>query len=372
MSTILSYAQGLVYTLVNLMPSQYQQKSLRALLGLFLEATGKSLPAHSRTVSKSALSRFLNQYAWSTRRVIRTMRTAAVAQILAQPVVGRRPTLQVILDLTTLEKTGKFQGLGTLIRVYNGKRGLHLVVLYIVVGQWRVPWGFRVYRGKGHPGCVQLGLRLWNSLPKTLRERYQVQVLVDTAFGSIDFLKGVRNLKFHAVAGVRFDRRLATSGTVRDVNRRGQQVYLEGLSFPVTLSWYWLKKDDGTTEQRFVVSTKPLSGVYITILGRRRWQIEGFFKTLKHRFGLHHFGQGTLLGVYRFLVLSMVAYLLAHWAHLWSGGGCLPDWGKVSRLAVEALFPALVLLLVLLDMKRLRYLARTQGLDLIFTGWQYG
>lgn len=32
------------------------------------------------------------------------MRTAAVAQILVEPVVGRRPTLQVILDLTTLEK----------------------------------------------------------------------------------------------------------------------------------------------------------------------------------------------------------------------------------------------------------------------------
>jgi hypothetical protein len=47
MSTILSYAQGLVYTLVNLMPSQYQQRSLQALLGLFLQATGNSLPEHA-------------------------------------------------------------------------------------------------------------------------------------------------------------------------------------------------------------------------------------------------------------------------------------------------------------------------------------
>ncbi|MGI2908493.1 hypothetical protein [Tolypothrix sp. VBCCA 56010] len=30
----------------------------------------------------------------------------------------------------------------------------------------------------------------------------------------------------------------------------------------------------------------------------------GWFKTAKHRFGLHRFGQGTLLGVYRWLVLS--------------------------------------------------------------------
>ena len=61
MSTILNYAQGLVYTLLNLMPSQYQQTSLRALLGLLLEATGNSLPEHSQTVSASALSRF---HAW--------------------------------------------------------------------------------------------------------------------------------------------------------------------------------------------------------------------------------------------------------------------------------------------------------------------
>ncbi|BAZ34067.1 hypothetical protein NIES4074_65810 (plasmid) [Cylindrospermum sp. NIES-4074] len=33
----------------------------------------------------------------------------------------------------------------------------------------------------------------------------------------------------------------------------------------------------------------------------------GWFKTAKHRFGLHRFGQVTLLGVYRWLVLSLIA-----------------------------------------------------------------
>ena len=65
---------------------------------------------------------------------------------------------------------------------------------------------------------------------------------------------------------------------------------------------------------RFVLSTKQLKGSTITWWGRRRWQIEGWFKTAKHRFGLHRFGlhrfgQGTLLGVYRWLVLSLIAYL---------------------------------------------------------------
>jgi Transposase DDE domain len=116
-------------------------------------------------------------------------------------------------------------------------------------------------------------------------------------------------------------------------------VYLQGVDFPVTLSWYWLEKDDGTRKKRFVVSTKPLSGVYMTILGRRRWQIEGFFKVAKHRFGLHHFGQATLLGVYRWLVLCMIAYLLAHLASLWSGMTTLTDWGEVSQsLIVVGIF----------------------------------
>lgn len=53
------------------------------------------------------------------------VRSAAIQQILSQPRLGLRPTLQVILDLTTLEKAGKFREFKGLIRVYNGKRGQH-------------------------------------------------------------------------------------------------------------------------------------------------------------------------------------------------------------------------------------------------------
>lgn len=104
MKTILAHAQGLVYTLLSLMPSHYQQDSLQALLGLFLEAQGHPLPEHSKTKSASALSRFLNVYPWSTRRLIRTTRQYVLQQILSQQRRGRKPTLQVIIDLTTLEK----------------------------------------------------------------------------------------------------------------------------------------------------------------------------------------------------------------------------------------------------------------------------
>lgn len=373
MLTILNYAQALVYTLMDLMPSKYQQKSLRALLGLFLEATGQSLPTHSQTVSASAISRFLNHYQWSVRAVIRVVRAEIIRQVKAERGLGRRPILTVILDMTTLEKIGKFSGLGKLIRVYNGKRGLHLLVLYILVGRSRVPWGFRVYRGKGELAPIKLGQRLLKTLPKTLTAHYEIRVLGDSAFGSIEMLNWVKKQpRTSGIFGIRSARRLADARQVNQGLQRGQQVVLQGLNFPVTLSWYWLKRDDGSLEKRFVISTKPLSAVYITRLGRRRWQIEGFFKTVKHRFGLHRFGQSTLLGVYRWLVLSFIAYFLAFWAYLASGKTTLPDWGEAALLARETLLASLVVLGLLINIARTQSLARQQGFDITVSGWQYG
>ncbi|MDJ0844906.1 hypothetical protein [Crocosphaera sp.] len=69
-----------------------------------------------------------------------------------------------------------------------------------------------------------------------------------------------------------------------------------------------------------------MKGKTITRWGKYRWQIavrpravvrrkgtrtktEGFFKTAKHQFSLHRFGQKTLLGVYRWLILSFLSYM---------------------------------------------------------------
>jgi hypothetical protein len=41
------------------MMTRYQRENLEALLGLFLQATGRPLPALGRVKSASALSRFL-------------------------------------------------------------------------------------------------------------------------------------------------------------------------------------------------------------------------------------------------------------------------------------------------------------------------
>jgi hypothetical protein len=160
-----------------------------------------------------------------------------------------------------------------------------------------------VYRGKDTPSPAQLGLHLVRRLPKALTQHFEVLILVDIAFGSIEFLSGVRQLKYHVVAGVRCDRKLTDGRSVAQLYRRAQPVRLVRLSIPVSISWYYLKRDKGRLEKRFVLSTKPLKGTIISRWGKKRWQIEGWFKTAKHRFGLHRFGQSTLVGVYRRLLL---------------------------------------------------------------------
>jgi hypothetical protein len=125
--TILVHAQTLVYNLLSLMPTTYQRNNLQAMLGLFLQAEGRPLPEYSQLKSPSALSRFLNENRWSTRQVIRTVGHEMLSRLLGYTAKGRRPWLQVIVDLTTLDKCGKFKNFQDLIHVLNGKHrfGLH-------------------------------------------------------------------------------------------------------------------------------------------------------------------------------------------------------------------------------------------------------
>ncbi|WP_339363554.1 transposase [Aliterella atlantica] len=349
------------------MPSSYQQDSLQAMLGLFLGRQGISLPEHCRSKSASALSRFLNEYKWPTRQVIRAVRQAAIQQIMSQPRSGRRPTLQVIIDLTTLEKAGKFKEFQNLVRVYNGKRGLHVVMLYLVVGRWRVPWSFQVYRGKDTPTPTQLGLRLVRRLPKILIRHFKVLVLADTAFGNNEFVSRIHQLKHHILVGVCSTRKLADGRSIKHLHKRGQQVRLRGLKLTVYLSWYYLKRSNGKLEKRYILCTKALKASTMTWWGRRRWAIEGFFKTAKHRFGLHRFGQQTLLGVYRWVILSLAAYLLAHWVYLNAPEHPLPDWGDAAQKALELLLPLMTLLPMLAEIRRLQPLAKRYGIDINVT-----
>ncbi len=163
---------------------------------------------------------------------------------------------------------------------------------------------FQVYRGKDTPTPAGVGLRLLRWSYKILTQHFEVLVLADTAFGSNDFVKRVRQLKHYAIVGVPYNWKLEDGRRLTQLHKPGQQVRLVGLKFPVHLSWYYFKREDGKLEKRYLLCTKALKSSTITWWGRPRWGIEGFFKTAKHQFGLHSFGQQTLLGVYRWLILS--------------------------------------------------------------------
>jgi hypothetical protein len=87
-----------------------------------------------------------------------------------------------------------------------------------------------------------------------------------------------------------------------------------------------------------------MKGKTIARWGKRRWQIEGFFKTVKHCFSLHRFGQKTWLGVYRWLILSLVYYLLAYWVYLHLGSSENLDWFSSAQQALILLLPHVLLL----------------------------
>lgn len=250
METIVEHAQGLVYSLLCLMPSTYQKASLKALLGLFLEAQGHALPAHTPVKSPSSLSRFLNRYTWSTRSLIRTTRQVVLQQIATHLPHANTP-VRILIDLTSLEKTGKFWHLSTptadpqtpdpWVRFLNHKPGLHWVVLYLVVGEWRVPWSFRVWRGKGYASPAQLVRKLLATVPKSLLTARVVIVQADTEFGTVEFFNAVHQRSWRPGIGLRRNRTLQDGRCLKDLYhhaKRGLQVYLKDIDLPLTVSWF--------------------------------------------------------------------------------------------------------------------------------------
>ena len=116
--TMLAHAQNLVYTLQELMPTQYQKENLEAMLGLFLQAQGHPLPEHSKMKSASALSRFLNINPRSSRDMIRIVRNQVlevVLKALYESSRGRRPFLQPTFRTPTVTK-------GVLLSIFSIKR----------------------------------------------------------------------------------------------------------------------------------------------------------------------------------------------------------------------------------------------------------
>lgn len=347
-----NHAQHLYCQLQALFTNPHHHNSFNTLLALFLKADGKPQPHHATSKSASALSRFLNTYPWNTRKLIRTTRRTLINNLLQhyQTRRARRPWIRAIIDLTTLEKRGFFHDLG-LVRKFGTSYGLHVVVLYLVVGPWRVPWNFRIYRGQGHPTPSRLALRLLRSLPEVLKESFRIIVLADAGFDNQGFLHGVHRLGFNVVVSVRKDR-LQQDGTPLREAKSGSLVRLKGVDFPVTVAKYVIKRADGEREKRLVVASYVTHKRMVTRWGARRWAIEALFKTLKGRFGWDRFGQGTRRGVMRFLVLGLLAFVLTQFG-VWQERSW-PDWGEAALRTRRLLVPEVVQMELLWELERLK------------------
>jgi hypothetical protein len=151
----------------------------------------------------------------------------------------------------------------------------------------------------------------------------------------------MKRLGFEAVVGMRRNRRLRGGGTLQGLGQQGSRVYLWGCSFPVWVAWYRYPLPQGGWEWRYGVATFPATPRTLLTWGRRRFSIEHFFKAMKSEFSLGQFGQRTALGVHRFLVLSLLAYLLAHWVRVEREDEGL-TWQEEAGWAARLLLPELV------------------------------
>ncbi|WP_169216435.1 hypothetical protein [Brasilonema sp. UFV-L1] len=74
------------------------------------------------------------------------------------------------------------------------------------------------------------------------------------------------------------------------------------------------------------------------------------------------------------MVLSLISYVLAHWAYLstaiaygratLNASLYLPNWGEAAKIAFQTIFPHLVVYLILQDIESLRELALSQGINI--------
>ncbi|MEM9485139.1 MAG: transposase [Cyanobacteria bacterium P01_F01_bin.116] len=322
--------------------TSYQQENFQSLLASLLGNQDKTLAANPWK-SASALSRFLGVNRWSLGPLIVMVRAYLLTQLLQSHGRGRRPYLEVMVDLTSLEKVGKFKQFRHWMHFHHKCYGLHVVVLYLCCGRQRVPWSLAIYRGKGKTSPAQLGLRLIRELPDALHQFYDLQVLADGGFSSREFLVGLKRLRIPALVGCAGTRRLVDGRNLKQLARRGQQVQLHNLPFPVWVSWFWQKQPDGRYRQRFVLSTRPLSAASMNRWGAKRWRIEALFKTMKQRFGARRFGLRRLRAVLRWLFFGWLAYLLAHRMATVNGQTERPDWEAMAVEAAETFFTGLML-----------------------------
>lgn len=294
-------AERLYSDMFNVYGRKQHRDTLAVVLSCFLAALGQPGFCRSPAKSPSAISRFVNHYAWSLRTLVRAMRHHALDafQSYQGGRRGRRPIIEIIVDMTSIVKEGEFALLDGWIHTLHRVRGLHLVVLYLCCGDLRLPWGFRIWRGKGTPSPNDLALSLIRHLPvEILARSRQLHVLADSGFSSMALLSGLDGLGVKFTVGMRKKRLTLQGQALHEITGQNRRVELQGLAgLELWVSWIWLPaRKQEAREQRFLITNQRRSAQTVRNSGRRRWKIEALFKTLKSRFALGKFGQKRKLG----------------------------------------------------------------------------
>ncbi|UFA51566.1 transposase [Deinococcus radiophilus] len=333
----------------------YQRRSLEASLHFFHSPGQKIKFSQAEGVSPSALSRFFNVYDWDSDRCWDEMQDIHWRILLDVAHSKRRPRLRLSVDLTTVEKVGTQL---PYVSVYNGRHGIHLVVLFAEYGELKFPISYRVYQGKHTSTPVTLALDLLEEVPDFIKKRFRVRVLADSGFEAAVFLEGVRHLDFEFVVGVRSNRRTDHPGrvTVADCPHGGY-VNLANWSLE-TLS---LGRVDRGDREFFAVSSELLEGDEIIAEGGRRWTLESFFKEGKHQFGLAQFALRTARGLDRWILMVFLAFTLTILHR--SEGMTLKE---AARLALYTLFPVVRLNHLLSQLQKEREFLLQHGYSLSY------
>lgn len=71
--------------------------------------------------------------------------------------------------------------------------------------------------------------------------------------------------------------------------------------------------------------------------------------------------------MYRWLILSLVAFILAHWGYLSLEAQALPDWAEAAATVLEVALADVLVALLLADIERKRPLLQQQGIEVQIT-----
>jgi len=280
----------------------------------------------------SSLKRFMTHSRWDETKVVAELQQAVLEAVAHQP--AGTPIQLVIDDTATVKHGPHMEGIG---RHYcNGqiRWGHCKVTLYVICGEVKVPWDFRVFvpekvaeaQGLVYASKLALAQEMLAGFP-TLSER-KVCVLFDSFYTSRALMKYVclerewdlvARMESHRTAHYR-NRKLSGKELAAERSASWWQPLgvddFEGGGLKVTL-WHGIRgqlvmtRHDGEGLEKvhyLVTNRRDLSASQVVGLYRQRWYIETYHRDAKQLLGLAHYQRRPLRGLRRHFMLVDLAY----------------------------------------------------------------